>query len=50
MTYIREPTVLEYGILDIYSISASDSRHKAEDTLKYATNKVLTNFLLCILK
>jgi len=31
MAYIREPTALEYGTLDIYSISSSDTGHKAED-------------------
>ena len=50
MAYIREPTALEYGTLDIYSISSSDSGHNAEDNLKCVANGVLTGFALCILK
>jgi hypothetical protein len=50
MTYIREPTTLKYGTLDMYSISCSDSEHKAKDNMKCAANGVLTGFALCILK
>jgi hypothetical protein len=50
MAYIRELTALEYGTLDMYSISSSDFGHKAEDNLKCAANGVLTGFVLCILK
>jgi hypothetical protein len=50
MAYIREPTALEYGTLDMYPILLSDSGHKSKDNLKCATNGVLTSFALCILK
>jgi hypothetical protein len=50
MAYIRKPTVLEYGTLNMYSISSSDSGHKAVDNLKCASNGVFTDFTLCILK
>ena len=50
MAYIREPTVLEYGTLDMYSTSSSNTGHKAEDYLKFAVNGVLTGFASCILK
>jgi hypothetical protein len=33
MAYIREPTALEYGTLDMYSISSSDCGRKDEDNL-----------------
>jgi hypothetical protein len=39
MAYIREPTALEYGTLDMYSISSFDTRHKAGDNLKCAATE-----------
>lgn len=50
MECIKEPTSLEYGCLDMYSISSSHSRHKVEHkNLKYIANEVLTNYTLCII-
>jgi len=50
MAYIREPTALEYGTLDMYSTSLSDCGHKAADNLKCASKGVLTGLASCILK
>jgi hypothetical protein len=50
MSCIREPTALEYGTLDMYSISSSDCEHKADDNLKCAANSVLTGLASYMLK
>ncbi|CAN1729048.1 hypothetical protein LINPERHAP1_LOCUS469 [Linum perenne] len=50
MAYIREPTALEYGTLDMYAISSSDCGQPSDDSLKCAAKGVLTGFASCMLK
>jgi hypothetical protein len=44
MAYIKEPTALEYGTRDMYSISSLEIGHWVEDNMKCGAIGVVTFF------